>query len=525
MDPGSRDAVTSDAQARDRALRVPQEWPLLLAAAGVVLAFHGLIDFDPYQAVPTDLRGIEGALFDPVPSAPGFVFIVFLWKIVEQHHEIRRALRGPGSAWGALPLGLSAIVYGWSCYTGADELLLPSLSLFLLGGGLAAGGRRGAGALVAPAVILLFALPIPASLLNRGMWDLQLWTAGLAATVANLWSDAFRSGDLIFHDRQIFQVIESCAGLATMSTLTLTSFIIPARQRRSRLHAFLLVASAPLVSFGINTLRVLTIMANPLSHIGSVHTTQGILMLVVGILTLVGLDRVLGRLLPSPAPQRPAPAAGRPTALVALTGLACALALTSVLLPRYQPDPIRYQRFLKLRTLPGHRGVAQPADDDFLGTVAFTQSAITRYEVDGEPVDVFIGVNNRTIRHNSALSPKTRLPGAGWVAIRRQPIRQPETGREMTELVVRPPPQLPAEDRSRELVHHYVLGGAPIATETVRALLALDASPFRRTDRQVVVRLSTPLGESETSREDARRRLFEVEGWLEPNLERERTWH
>jgi exosortase len=497
--------------------------PLIAIALGILCAYRALIGFDPYAPVPTDARGLEGALFDPVPSSPGFVFIVFLWKLAEQHQAIRSALRGPGAARAAIPvLGLSFAAFCWATYTGADELLLPSLSAFLVGGGLALGGLRGADELAVPALILLFAFPIPPDLLNGWMFDLQLVTAALATGIANLWGDAFRSGDLIYHDRQIFQVIESCAGLATISTLTLTSFIIPTRVRRKRLHAILLVLTAPFVAFAFNAARVLTIMENPLSHIGTVHTTQGIAMLVAGILVLVAIDRGLGRIFGRA--RKPAGAAREVPvrSLGALAGMAFALAAVAFALPRWEGDKIRHQSFRQLRTIDAPTGRSLEVDDDFLGTVAFTQAANTRYPLGDSHVDLFVGVNNRTIRHNSATSPKTELPGAGWLVSERRVAMQ--AGRSVTELVVEPPPHLPDEERRRTLVHHFELGGESVASATGRALLGLDRSPFRRTDRQVVVRLATPVGETQESRNAAAARLAEIAGRLEANLARERRW-
>jgi exosortase/archaeosortase family protein len=497
----------------------------LVVTGGIVLAYRGLLGFDPYRAVPTDLRGIEGALFDPVPSTPAFVLVVFLWKLVENQHRLRRALAGPGSPLAAaLPFALSFALYGWAAYTRADELLLPSLSLFLIGSGLALGGTRAVDWLLAPALIVLFAAPIPATLLNHVMFELQLVTAALATAITDLLGEASRSGDLIFHGDQVFQVIESCAGLATLSTLTLTSFIIPTSIRRRRIHSVLLVLSAPFVSFAINTGRVLTIMANPLSYIGSVHTAQGILMLVVGILALAGIDRALGRALgPAAPPALPIAATGPGlrslSSRYALAGLSLVLVAADLFLPRFEGERIAHPTFRELRTLAA-KGLAVEIDDDFLGTVAFTQSASTRYEVDGRHVDVFIGVNNRTIRHNSALSPKTELPGAGWVGEERTTVRE-ASSREVTELVASSPPDRPGGERSRALIHHFVTGAGSIARETLRALLALDESPWRKTDRQIVVRLVTPLEEGEPARRAARERLREMGAQVERNLSRE----
>jgi hypothetical protein len=199
------------------------------------------------------------------------------------------------------------------------------------------------------------------------------------------------------------------------------------------------------------------------------------------------------------------------------------LAAIALVLPRWEGEKVRHQTFRQLRLIEGATGKALPADEDFLGTVGFTQAANTRYTLDDGRVDLFVGVNNRSVRHSSALSPKTELPGAGWVVAERGTARH-AGGRRVTELVVDPPPHLPDEERMRTLVHHFELGGEPVARATVRALLGLDRSPLRRTDRQVVVRLATPVGETAKSRAAAAARLEQIAARLEANLARERGW-
>jgi hypothetical protein len=48
----------------------------------------------------------------------------------------------------------------------------------------------------------------------------------------------------------------------------------------------------------------------------------------------------------------------------------------------------------------------------------------------------------------------------------------------------------------RILAIHWYQGVLSVREETLRSLFALDLSPFRRSDREIVVRVSTPIRDS-----------------------------
>jgi hypothetical protein len=201
-----------------------------------------------------------------------------------------------------------------------------------------------------------------------------------------------------------------------------------------------------------------------------------------------------------------------------LTGLG----LSSGWQPRFDGEDLRWQSFKQLRRLPDMRARALDVTEDYLGSVTFTQKAYTRYEFEDEPVDVFIGLNNRTVRHTSLISPKTMYlePGLHLPIEEQESIRIGATDIPATLFVLR---RGPTEHRPafRILALHWYKGTRSLPQEALRSALALDWSPFRRSNREIVLRISTPMGDSQAKQEQARKRIDDMVRRIEVNLARE----
>jgi len=101
--------------------------------------------------------------------------------------------------------------------------------------------------------------------------------------------------------------------------LTLAAFLFVQWSPADRLRGWLLIATAPLVAYGFNLLRVCFIIPDPTSDLSATHTVQGWAAFFGALAVLVVIDRLLGRLLPGrgrprstsfDASDRPQPAAG-----------------------------------------------------------------------------------------------------------------------------------------------------------------------------------------------------------------------
>ena len=136
----------------------------------------------------------------------------------------------------------------------------------------------------------------------------------------------------------------------------------------------------------------------------------------------------------------------------------------------------------------------------FLWTVSFPIHDYWIYERNGDEVSVFIGYDNRSRRDRSLLSRKNALPRRGWDVEERSSVPL-EPVEERVERVV-------ARSQSAQiLTYHWYEGTDGLASEILRALLATDQSPFRRSQPARVIRVATALGSTPLARKKSETKL------------------
>jgi len=402
--------------------------PLLLAAAGL-FAYWRIIEYDPSAGARNVVSGAEGFFFSPTGTYPGLLLVLTAWLLYRRRGRLALAMQLPRGAvaplCGFAMMLLAAALATWAHYVDTLSLLIPSMSLMMFGGGLFLGGAEGGRATAVPAVFLLLAYPSPPALHNQLVWPMQLATASVAASVLNaVGIEATHSGDLIMvGGERLYQVIESCAGLRSIGTLLMSAFVYAEIFHRRGLRAALLIVAAPLLGLMINHLRVLSIVMNPWSDVGFVHTTQGLAMLVMGVLAIALLDRVIGRRLPARfdprwrlpeaalAGERVSPSAWRAIALFYLFIVIGGLATW---MPRWEIEAPQDERLYSLKPRLGDwQGLGVKLDERFLGSVGYTDWVYRRYEHDGVEARVFIGADSRLEPRLSSIPPKNEIPGVG----------------------------------------------------------------------------------------------------------------
>ena len=493
-------------------LRIPA-WGMLLAAA--VAAYHGLVGYDPNtEIIRSSTNRVEELMFEPAGGSPRLLFAAAAFVLWRHHRRFERWLGAPASGFSLLLIPAVAVL-AWAYYVDARDLLILSLAFALLGAAALAAGRSGLRAAVLPSLLLLLAIPIPAVLVNEIVYPIQLATASVTGWILEVigWTNLV-VGDRIFTQQQVFMVIEACSGLRIMHTLTMAALLYVDLFSCRRLHAVLIVLVAPLVGIVLNTLRVLTIVLNPYSHIASVHTAQGLVMIVVGVLVLALLDRPLGalarRVSGRTADQAPARfrAADSRTRNLRFAGLAAILgvfAVVPLLVPTWQAPSLRSELGAFPRQLDDWKATYRKADSEFLGSVGFSEVVSLRFERGEERIDLFAGDDLRLRRSQSIRSRKTAIPGSGRRVEASRRIEL-EPGRLSAEfLVVRS-----VEERSVVLHWYEDVGG--FWYEFLRSFAGLERSPFRRQEIGRVVRISTPIGPSDEDREQAEQRLLDFAG-------------
>jgi exosortase len=496
---------------------------IALAAASLLacalFAYRALLSWDPSAALRDRAEGTEALLFEPAGGSPVLVFGVAAWMAWRRRQRLARAVGSARGSWlAALLLPPSAALALWAYYVEAPDLLVPSLVLLLPGLGALLGGRAGARALLLPGIFLVFAVPLPAALVNEIVFPLQLFTADLTAgALALLGRPAVLNGDLIRTGERVFQVIESCSGLRLMETLVMASVVYAELLGRRPLWTFALVLLAPPVGMVVNVLRVLSIVLNPYSSFAAVHTAQGIVMLVAGVVALAALDRGLEALAPAAAARgargdaAPAGAAGGSPRrrLAAACGVLALLGLATLAVDPWRPPGSSLRTLSDVPiALGAWRATPLKLDRNYLGTVSFSERTYRRYHDGDRVVDLFVGIDDRLARHGSLVSVKTELLEAGVEVEQRAAATQ--TGVPGAQwLLLRSPAGL-------SLALHWYEGVDPVAVEVGRSLVALDRGPWRRAGAAKAVRLSTPVdGSIEVARERLRAFLPEARAALD----------
>jgi EpsI family protein len=481
---------------------------LILAAIAYGPLFEASAGFDLEQDV-------EMLFFHSTASGPPVVMVVALWFIYRRWHRLIALPRRV--SWG---LGLGLLVpcilgYGWATYTGARDLLIPTLMLNLLGCGALLWGTQMLRVLALPIAFLILAMRIPTALLNEILWKLQLWTADYAGFLLRLIGmPASVAGDQILLPDQQFAIIETCAGLRSCESLTMLAFLMVDLFRRRGLHAGLLIGLAPLIAFGVNGIRVVTLILNPSSEVAEIHTLQGIAMLLVGVLALYGIDWGLEKLLAQrsrPAARRsarqtpPSGKAGLAGPLSATAALAV-LAVLSTTLPRWEAPARGSQPFPSSqipKALDAWTSTELNTDLSFLGIVRFRARVDRLYERNGESVALFVGVGSRNPRYESPFSPKTAYPASGWWSEETRQISLQPDGRPARVSILRY-----GTGGRRKLAFDWTEGGEGLGGEIFRFVTALDNSAWGRPREGVAVRITTQLKNTGPSRQAAAEALL-----------------
>lgn len=493
-------------------------WGLVgLGALLTALAYRGLLSFRPRTGKALDA---ESFLFEPSDTSPPVVLILVLWLAMRRSKRFARlaAVEGPRLLTGLLLAAGVGLLF-WALRVAAPDLQAVSLFFTVLAAANLLAGPAAVRIAVVPAVVLVFALPMPAPLLNEVVWTAQIWTANLSGfLLALLGIPAMVSGDQILRSDSVFAIIETCSGLRGVETLTLLAFLMADLFGRRGLHALLLVLLAPPIAFLINGLRALGLILNPHSEIEVVHNAQGIIMLLLGVLVLYGLDGLLARYVRRPplVVQQAPPGTRRARLLPRLAALCAILALIcglSFAVSHWELSPIRAEAVGAVipAEIDGWRSRDRETDWLFLGKAGIGQVVHRDYVQRGRSVTLFVGVGAPQLRYQSLMSPKTAFPGSGWLI---EHAEEREIGeRTVSVRVLR-------KGVRRLLVHHWYEGVGGVAAESLRVLSGIDGSIFRRKRNTFVVRLTTEIKRGQAAREKADEMLKRFATLLEGPLAR-----
>jgi exosortase D (VPLPA-CTERM-specific) len=462
---------------------------------------------------------------------PLFAFFI-LW-------QDRRKLQAIASApsWSGLPiivLSLLLLVLG---DLGAENFSSRvSLLILLAGLTILFRGWKFFRAISFAWAFLILMIPIPALILQRITFPLQLLAAKLATVLLELVNvPVLRQGNMIALAAMPLDVAEACSGIRSLLTLV-TLAIIYGYLLESRIWVRVVLAlSAVPIAVAANSFRIFgTGLAvqywDPDKAEGFYHSFSGWLIFVAALIMFFALHRVISLIWksnpaapPDPA-NRPAPSSDQIHVEygAARFGIVVGLLLTTALALQAHPHSEYFPPRAHLSSLPAQidawTGTDDPLDRQTLDILGAGDFLVRDYENTSQlqpGINLYIAYFPTQRAGDTPHSPSHCLPGAGWVPTSREvvPIARPDgSSFPVNRYVV-------SKSGDRELVLYWFQAhGRAVANEYwAKYYLVSDSIRMNRSDG-ALVRLMTPMLDGE-SPEAAQARMMKLGSQLLPLLD------
>jgi len=222
---------------------------------------------------------VERFFFDPTQNSSDVtVFVMLVLLLTDWRRLVARIGRAGSSVSAALFFSAAVVLHLWSEYTQALPVDLLSLGLFLIGAALALGGWQLVRLILLPASLLLIAIPIPVVLINKLVLPLQAGTIAISTFfMDSIGRDYATFGSIIYSGERAFQVIDTCTGLRSISTMFMATLVYIRLLGESGWRAALLLTMAAPISFFFNGVRVLIIILSADMSLSEDHNVQEIM--------------------------------------------------------------------------------------------------------------------------------------------------------------------------------------------------------------------------------------------------------
>jgi len=346
--------------------------------------------------------------------------------------------------------------------------------------------------------VLLLGLALPAPLEAELVWQLQrLATAGAVWMLHIVGRETAAGAAMFWIGPHEYWVIDGCSGLRGILILTLVALIVRELFAHVGRRAWLVVLVAPLLGHALNVVRIAWVAGG--SHPGELadlsgfagdHTPQGLAVIGAGtaILYLTGWA-LARRARPAASASSRAGAPLRwPTTVVALA----ALGAIEGLVPPFARPPAPPALELP-DTRSGWTSEALAPDPNFIGALPpgrFVHRRYAKTDPSGRvrQVELLAVADTPPPAPTGALfASKLVWPGGAWLVTehREAPLLPLDRDAELSRAVYAPGPE-------RALTYLWRARDRGLLRESLRALLAIEASPWRRAPPRVVVRLVAP---------------------------------
>jgi exosortase D (VPLPA-CTERM-specific) len=347
-------------------------------------------------------------------------------------------------SWAGFPLVVLSLLVLVLGVLGAD-IFLPRVSLLVLLAGLILlfQGWTFFRAVLFPWAFLSLAIPIPALIITRVTFPLQLLAARLATALLELVIVAHREGNIIYTVNGPIDVVEGCSGIRSLLSLVTLAIIYGYLMESRKWVRVVLACAAVPIAVAANAFRVFgTGLLVQYGHgeqaEGLPHAFAGLLIFAVALIMLFAVHRVISLIWPpksrpSPPPsaahfeehstgQSPIKAGSFRFGIVAVPMLATAIGLqahsSTEIVPPHQP----------LSSLPsqidGWTGTGDTLDQQTLDILGHPEYALVDFEntTQRQPIDLFVVYFSSQRAGDTIHSPEHCLPGAGWIPTSREVI-------------------------------------------------------------------------------------------------------
>jgi exosortase len=236
-------------------------------------------------------------------SDPNFqhgIFVpLFVLFVLWQDRKKLQAI-APAPSWSGLPLVVLSLLMLALGVLGA-ELFFSRVSLLVLLAGLIIlfQGWTFFRALLFPWAFLILMIPIPALLINRVTFPLQLLASKLASVLLDIVGvPVLRQGNVIVLASMPLDVAEACSGIRSLLTLVTLAMIYGYLTETRRWVRVVLAISAVPIAVAANSFRIfgtglLVQYWDPDKAEGFFHAFSGWLIFVVALIMLFAVHRVI----------------------------------------------------------------------------------------------------------------------------------------------------------------------------------------------------------------------------------------
>ncbi len=461
-----------------------------------------------------------------------FVPIFALYVIWQDRKELTAI--APAPSWAGLPLVVLSMVVLVLGVLGAD-IFLPRVSLLILLAGLIIlfRGWKFFHAVLFPWAFLILMIPIPALIMNRVTFPLQLLASKLSAALLELVGVVVLVGGNILtlaSGRQL-DVAEACSGIRSLLTLVTLAIIYGyLMETRTWVRVVLVCLTVPIVVVA-NSFRVFaTGLLLQFGYIdeaeGVPHAVAGVLIFAVALMMLFALNRVISLIWKSgPAatrnvaylkeqPTREMRGKVGPFRSWVVTALMLA---TAIGLQAHSSEDVKHVGSLPSQ-IGGWTGRDIPISQEDLDILGPGEYLRRDYENESQPqpITLYVPFLPSQKAGDTIHSPDHCLLGEGWFPISREEIQ-------LTRPDGSPMPvdrYVVSKSGQRWLVLYWFQANGRVVASEWRAkyYLIFDSIRMNRSDGGMV-RLMTPMLDGE-SPDSAQMRMMKLVWQLLPLLDR-----